>query len=303
MPLWTRTVESGADCGRRIDIHLAESGPLSRSAVERLIKENRVTVNGATAKKNHKISAGEVISVNEPDPLPDEALPENIPLEIVYEDDDLLVINKPRGMVVHPSPGHESGTLVNALLARCADSLSGIGGIKRPGIVHRLDMDTSGLMIAAKCDMAHNALSAMLKRREVVRVYEALARGSIRKDDFTVSAPTGRHPIDRKRQAVLPDGREAVTHVRVLARYPGYSHLECRLETGRTHQIRVHMAHIGHPLAGDTKYGGKSGELGLEAQCLHSRRLAFSHPRTGEEMNFSCDLPEFFIRAIAKISS
>jgi 23S rRNA pseudouridine1911/1915/1917 synthase len=298
MPIWSRTNESPA----RIDAYLASVGPLSRSAIERLIKENRVTVNGVTAKKNYKVSPGEVIVVDEPDPAPDDALPEDIPLEVVYEDDDLLVIDKPRGMVVHPSPGHESGTLVNALLAHCGESLSGIGGFKRPGIVHRLDKDTSGLMVVAKCDMAHTVLSAALKKREVVRVYEALARGKIKMEEFSIRASIGRHPTDRKRQAVITNGRNAVTHGRVLARYPGYTHLECRLETGRTHQIRVHMAHIGHPIAGDGKYGGKQGELGLEAQCLHSCHLEFSHPRTGEGKKFFSKLPDYFSFAIAKIS-
>ncbi len=310
MPLWTRTVSS-KDCEQpesnrgllpRIDIFLARTGPLSRSAAERLIVQNRVTVNGLVARKSHRVSPGEVITVDEPDPLPPEALPENIPLEIVYEDADLLVINKPRGLAVHPSPGHERGTLVNGLLAYCGESLSGVGGVKRPGIVHRLDKDTSGLMVVAKNDSTHVALSASLKKHEVLRVYEALARGMIKQETFTVNAPLGRHPIDRKRQAVRPDGREAVTHVRVLARYQGYTHVECRLETGRTHQIRVHMAHMGHPLAGDTRYGGKTGELGLDSQCLYARELAFAHPRTGKNLRFFVQMPSFFALAIAKVS-
>ncbi|MCL2002558.1 MAG: RluA family pseudouridine synthase [Oscillospiraceae bacterium] len=298
MPVWIKTVDGG---GSRIDVYLAAVGPLSRSAVERLIVQNRVTVNGVTAKKKHRVAAGEVIAVDEPDPVAAEALPEAIPLDVVYEDADLLVVDKPRGMVTHPAPGHEGGTLVNALLAHCGDSLSGVGGVRRPGIVHRLDKDTSGLMVVAKCDMAHTALSAALKKREVSRVYEAIARGNIRMEEFTVSAPIGRHPVDRKKQAVLPGGRAAVTHGRVLARIGGYTHTECRLETGRTHQIRVHMAHIGHPLAGDTRYGGKAGELGLDAQCLHARELAFAHPRTGDAMRFSAKIPEYFTKAIAKI--
>ena len=298
MPIWTRTVGDG---GSRIGVYLASAGPLSRSAVERLIVQNRVAVNGVTAQKKHRVSPGEVIVVDEPDPVPAEALPEEIPLAVVYEDDDLLVIDKPRGLVVHPAPGHEGGTLVNALLAHCGQSLSGVGGVKRPGIVHRLDKDTSGLMVAAKCDMAHTALSAALKKREVTRVYEALARGNIRQETFSIGAPLGRHPVDRKKQAVRPDGREAVTHVRVLARYEGYTRVECQLETGRTHQIRVHLAHIGHPLAGDARYGGKAGELGLETQCLHAKNLSFSHPRTGERMDFFSALPDYFSVALAKI--
>jgi 23S rRNA pseudouridine1911/1915/1917 synthase len=308
MPRWTKTV---TDSDSRIDVYLASSGPLSRSAIERLIVQDRVTVNGAVAKKKHRVSPGEVIVVDEPDPVPAEALPEDIPLDVIYEDADLLVICKPRGLVVHPAPGHESGTLVNALLAHCGDSLSGIGGVKRPGIVHRLDKDTSGLMVAAKCDMAHTVLSAAMKKREVTRVYEAIACGNIRMEEFSVNAPTGRHPVDRKRQAVLPNGREAITHVNVLARYNCplstvhcqlYTHLECRLETGRTHQIRVHMAHIGHPLAGDVRYGGKPGELGLDAQCLHAKELAFCHPRTGERMHFFSPLPEYFSKTLAMLA-
>ncbi|MDR0326451.1 MAG: RluA family pseudouridine synthase [Oscillospiraceae bacterium] len=301
MPLWTRIVDAGAAAPvrPRIDVYLASVGPLSRSAIERLIVQDRVTVDGLTARKKHRVSAGEVIVVDEPEPAPSEALPEDIPLTVVYEDGDLLVIDKPRGLVVHPAPGHESGTLVNALLAYCGDSLSGIGGVKRPGIVHRLDKDTSGLMVIAKCDMAHTALSAALKKREVTRVYEALARGNIRQETFSIRAPLGRHPIDRKKQAVLPDGREAVTHGRVLVRYNGYTHIECRLETGRTHQIRVHMSHIGHPLAGDTRYGGKPGELGLDAQCLHARELAFIHPRKGRELRFFSKLPDYFLKTLA----
>ncbi|MDR1691859.1 MAG: RluA family pseudouridine synthase [Oscillospiraceae bacterium] len=299
MPQWTKTVR---DSNSRIDVFLANTGPLSRSAVERLIVTNRVTVNNVIARKSHRVSPGEVITVDEPDPLPSEAEPEDIPLEVIYEDADLLVINKQPGLAVHPSPGHESGTLVNALLAYCGDSLSGVGGVKRPGIVHRLDKDTAGLMVVAKNDATHVALSSALKKHEVLRVYEALARGKIGQEAFTISAPLGRHPADRKKQAVLPGGREAVTHVNVLARYPGYTHLECRLETGRTHQIRVHLAHIGHPLAGDTRYGGKAGELGLSAQCLFARDLAFIHPRSGTELHFSAGCPDFFRYALAKFS-
>ena len=310
MPLWKRIPE---EPGTRIDVYLAQTGPLSRSALERLIVQNRVTVNGVIAKKKHRVSAGEVIVVDEPDPAPADMTPEEMPLDVIYEDDDLLVINKPRGLVVHPSPGHESGTLVNALLAHCGNSLSGIGGVKRPGIVHRLDKDTSGLMVVAKCDMAHTVLSEALKKREVTRVYQAVARGNIRMDTFSVNAPIRRHPVDRKKQAIVPDGREAITHCKVLARYNcqlssvnchlSYTHVECRLETGRTHQIRVHLAHIGHPVAGDTRYGGKAGELGLESQCLHATELAFHHPRTGELRKFYAEIPNYFTFALAKIET
>jgi 23S rRNA pseudouridine1911/1915/1917 synthase len=297
VPVWTTTV---ADGGGRIDVYLARNGPLSRSAAERLIGQGHVTVNGAAAKKNHRVAPGETVTVDLPDPAPPQTLPEDIPLDILFEDGDLLVLDKPRGLVVHPSPGHESGTLVNALLYHCGGSLSGIGGVRRPGIVHRLDKDTSGLMVIAKNDKTHSALSAALKKREVGRVYHAITRGKIQQDRFTVSAAIGRHPADRKKQAVLPGGREAVTHVTVVTRYERYTHVECRLETGRTHQIRVHMAHIGHPIAGDTRYGGKTGELGLEAQCLYSRELSFIHPRTGGELRFFSKIPKYFASALEK---
>jgi len=297
MPLWKRTVDPEPAAGR-LDLYLSAVGPLSRSAVERLVVQNRVTVNGVIARKSHRVSPGEIIVVDEPDPAPDGALPEEIPLDVVYEDDDLLVINKPRGLVVHPSPGHAGGTLVNALLAHCGESLSGIGGVKRPGIVHRLDKDTSGLMVAAKNDATHVALSAALKKHEVRRVYEGLARGILLNDNFTVNAPIGRHPTERKRQSIRPDGRPAVTHGSVLSRLSGYTHVECRLETGRTHQIRVHMAHIGHPLAGDTKYGGKQNELALDAQCLHAKELSFTHPRTKDLLTFYAQIPEYFQNAL-----
>ncbi len=302
MPVWTKTVEPGGGQPRRIDGYLAAVGPLSRSAVERLVTQNRVTVNGLTVRKNHKVSPGEIIEVDEPDPVPSEALPEAIPLRVVYEDTDIIVVDKPRGMVTHPSPGHERGTLVNALLAHCGRSLSGVGGVTRPGIVHRLDKDTSGLLVAAKNDAAHVALSAALKKREVTRVYQALVRGTLPWEAFTVSAPIARHPAERQKQAVQPGGREAVTHMRVLARYNGYTLAECTLETGRTHQIRVHAAHIGHPVAGDARYGGKPGELGLDAQCLHAKELRFVHPRSGESLRFITELPDFFVSAIAKVS-
>jgi 23S rRNA pseudouridine1911/1915/1917 synthase len=295
MPQWTKTVING---GSRIDVYLASVGPLSRSAMERLIVQNRVTVNGVTAKKKHIVSSGEVIVVDEPDPVPSEAQPEDIPLEIVYEDGDLLVVNKPRGLVVHPAPGHEGGTLVNALLAHCGGSLSGIGGVMRPGIVHRLDKDTSGLMVAAKCDMAHTALSAALKKREVTRVYEALARGNIKQERFTVNAPIGRHPADRKKQAVLPNGREAITHVKVLARYNGHTHAECRLETGRTHQIRQHLAMARHPVVGDREYGPKQVRdatlQGVTRAMLHAAELVMDHPTCEGELRVFSPIPTDF---------
>ena len=230
--------------------------------------------------------------------------PQDIPLDVVYEDRDVIVVNKPVGLVVHPAPGHPDGTLVNALLYHCGTSLSGINGQLRPGIVHRIDRDTSGLIIAAKHDRAHLALAAQLQDHSLARTYEAVAVGSLREDGGTVSAPIGRHPVDRKRMAVDPkNGREAVTHWSVLARYPGYTHVECRLETGRTHQIRVHLASIGHPLLGDTVYGAKKPVPGLAGQCLHARRLRFIHPSTGEPVELECPLPPWFQAVLEKLAA
>ena len=228
--------------------------------------------------------------------------PEDIPLDVVYEDGDVIVVNKPRGLVVHPAPGHPDGTLVNALLFHCGDSLSGIGGEKRPGIVHRIDRDTSGLLIVAKNDFAHQALSAQLQDRTLSRVYEAVVRGRLREDSGTINRPVGRHPTDRKRMAVTEkNSRPAVTHWTALARYAAYTHVQCRLETGRTHQIRVHMASIGHPLLGDGVYGAPCPEKGLEGQCLHARELKFIHPRTGEAMHLVTDLPEWFCDVLSRL--
>ncbi len=290
---WRLTITAPLS-GHRVDYALAQAGELSRNSMQRLIVGNRVFLDGRQARKNDRVSEGQTALVLLDEPVESRAMPEDIPLDIVYEDTDLVVINKPRGLVVHPSPGHESGTLVNALLNHCAGSLSGIGGVTRPGIVHRLDKDTSGLIVCAKNDFAHTALSAALKVRSVSRCYECVVRGGPKEDVFTVSAPLGRHPLNRKKQAVIADGREAVTHVQVLARYPGYSHLRCKLETGRTHQIRVHMAHIGHPVAGDPLYGSGKDMLRLDGQCLHARELSFTHPRTGEDLSFETELPEYF---------
>ena len=229
-------------------------------------------------------------------------IPQDLPLDVVYEDDDLIVVNKERGMVVHPAPGHPDGTLVNALLWHCGDSLSGIGGEKRPGIVHRIDKDTSGLLIVAKNDFAHQALSAQLQDRSLSRVYEAVVRGRLRADSGTIDRPIGRHPTDRKRMAVNEkNGRPAVTHWNVLARYAAYTHVRCRLETGRTHQIRVHMASIGHPLLGDGVYGAPCPEKGLEGQCLHARELKFIHPRTGEAVHLATGLPAWFTEVLSRL--
>lgn len=289
--------------GERLDAFLARSLPnLTRSAAQRLLEEGAVTLGGKPAKKNTKTAPGDVVEVTLPDPQPVEVVPQNIPLDIVYEDADVIVVNKPVGLVVHPAPGHPDGTLVNALLYHCGTSLSGINGELRPGIVHRIDRDTSGLIIAAKNDRAHLALSAQLQDHTLARVYEAVVVGNLREDSGTVNAPIGRHPVDRKKMAIEPrNGRPAVTHWRVLARYPGYTHVECRLETGRTHQIRVHMASIGHPLLGDTVYGSKKPWPGLAGQCLHARKLRFVHPATGEPVEVECPLPDWFEKVLKQL--
>ena len=291
------------ESAERIDALLARSVEgLTRSAAQRLLEQGAVTLQGKPVKKNHKTSPGETFEIVLPEPEPAEPEPEDIPLDVRYEDDDLIVVNKPRGMVVHPAPGHPNGTLVNALLCHCGDSLSGVGGEKRPGIVHRIDKDTSGLLIAAKNDFAHLALSAQLSDHSLARTYEAVVIGNFREDSGTVNAPVGRHPTDRKRMAVTQkNSREAVTHWEVLGRYAGYTHIRCRLETGRTHQIRVHMAHIGHPLLGDPVYGRKKPELGLEGQCLHARELTFVHPRTQERITVTTDLPDWFEAVLKKL--
>ena len=282
--------------GERLDAFLARSvEDLTRSAAQRLLEEGAVTQGGRALKKNHRTCAGEVLEVALPDPEPLDIRPQGIPLDVVYEDRDVIVVNKPVGMVVHPAPGHPDGTLVNALLYHCGDSLSGINGALRPGIVHRIDRDTSGLIIAAKNDKAHLALAAQLQDHSLARTYEAVAVGGLREEQGTVNAPIGRHPVDRKKMAVdWKNGRPAVTHWSVLGRYPGYTHVECRLETGRTHQIRVHLASIGHPLLGDIVYGSKKPVPGLAGQCLHARRLRFVHPASGEAVELECPLPDWF---------
>lgn len=290
------------DAGKRLDAWLAEQTELTRSAVQKLMEEGRVTAAGKTLAKNTRLTGGETVSVELPEPEAVDIVPQNIPLDVVYEDEDVIVVNKPTGMVVHPAPGHPDGTLVNALLYHCGESLSGVGGQKRPGIVHRIDRDTSGLIIAAKNDAAHLALAAQLADHTLARTYECLAVGNFREDSGTVNAPIGRHPVDRKRMAVVRQGgREAVTHWEVIARYPGVTHLRCRLETGRTHQIRVHLAHIGHPILGDTVYGAKKPVPGLTGQCLHAVGLRFLHPRTGEPVELTCPLPEEFVRMLDKL--
>ena len=299
-PILLRASEESKN--QRLDAFLASSlDGLTRSQAARLIESGEVAVNGKTAGKSYKLAGGEDIAVTLPEPEPVEAVPQDIPLDVVYEDADVIVVNKPSGMVVHPAPGHPDGTLVNALLYHCAGTLSGVGGALRPGIVHRIDRDTSGLIIAAKNDAAHQYLSAQLADHTLARTYECIVVGKLREDRGTVDAPIARHPTDRKRMAVVAGGREAVTHWEVIARYPGYTHVRCRLETGRTHQIRVHMAYIGHPILGDTVYGAKKDVPGLTGQCLHAVGLRFLHPRTHEVVELSCPLPEEFTRMLQKI--
>lgn len=286
-----------ADAGQRLDGFLASSiEELSRSRIQNLCDGGKVLVDGKKAKKNLRLSGGELITVDIPEPEPVELVPQDIPLDIIYEDDCLLVINKPKGMVVHPAPGHPDGTVVNAVMYHCGGSLSGIGGELRPGIVHRIDKDTSGLLVVAKNDMAHAGLAAQLKDKSLSRIYEAIAVGRIRDDSGRIDAPIGRSLRDRKKMAVGgAAAREAATRYEVAARYSGYTHVRCSLETGRTHQIRVHMAYIGHPLAGDAVYGYGAGKTGLDGQCLHAGKIRFIHPKTGEAMTFECPLPQYFI--------
>ena len=293
-----------AESGTRIDAWLTAVLPeITRSAAQRLLADGMVTMKGKPLKKNYKVSAGDAISVTIPEVAEVPLVPQNIPIDIVYEDEDVVVVNKARGMVVHPAPGHPDGTLVNALMYHCGDSLSGVGGEKRPGIVHRIDKDTSGLLIVAKNDAAHLALSAQLSDRSLSRVYRAVVKGSLREDSGTVDAPIGRHPNDRKKMAVTNvHSRNAVTHWSVLERYRGYTHVRCKLETGRTHQIRVHMAHIGHPLLGDEVYGhSKLPEKGLTGQCLHAKELQFIHPRTGETVHLDTELPDYFKEVLDRL--
>ena len=289
--------------GERADAMLARLVPeLTRSGAQKLLERGAVTLEGRPARKNDRPSPGQTLEVTLPDPEPVNLIPQNIPLDVVFEDRDVIVVNKPVGLLVHPAPGHPEGTLVNALLYHCGNSLSGINGELRPGIVHRIDRDTSGLIIAAKNDRAHLALAAQLQDHSLARTYEAVAVGGLKQDSGTVNAPIGRHPADRKKMAIdRRNGREAVTHWSVLARYPGYIHVECRLETGRTHQIRVHLASIGHPLLGDTVYGAKKPVPGLAGQCLHARRLRFIHPTTGSPVELECPLPDWFEAVLRKI--
>ena len=291
--------------GERLDAAIARLVPeLSRSQTQRLLEEGLVTFEGKPLKKNEKSRAGMILDITLPEAAETDLQAQDIPLDIRYEDRDVIVINKPKGLVVHPAPGHPDGTVVNALLHHCGDSLSGIGGEKRPGIVHRIDKDTSGLLIAAKNDFAHAHLSAQLKDHSLARTYECIVCGNLKEDSGTIDAPIGRHPTDRKKMAVTEkNSRNAVTHWEVIARYPGYTHVRCKLETGRTHQIRVHLAWRNHPILGDTVYGHKKPELGQSSQCLHARELTFVHPRTGERMTVRCELPDYFAALLKKLQS
>ncbi len=290
--------------GERLDAFVARTAEgLTRSAAQRLIGEGYVNRNGKAAKKNDKLNIGDEISVKIPEAKPVDIVPKEIPLEIVYEDEDVLVINKPKGLVVHPAAGHQEDTLVNGLLFSHADRLSGINGELRPGIVHRIDKDTSGLLAVAKNDFAHTVLASQLKDHSMARTYEAIVCGNLKEDSGTVDAPIGRHPTDRKKMCVTQrNSKSAVTHWEVVARYRGYTHVRCRLETGRTHQIRVHMASIGHPILGDTVYGHKKAELGLSSQCLHAGILCFAHPRDGHPVVVMAELPTYFQEVLEKLA-
>ena len=304
---------SPEQAGRRLDTVLADAASLSRSGAAKLIEAGAVTVNGASSSKNYLLRAGDELCLTLPEPREICAQPEDIPLNIVYEDDALLVINKPSGMVVHPAPGNPDGTLVNALLHHCKGQLSGINGELRPGIVHRIDKDTSGLLVVAKTDLAHRRLAEQLEGHHITREYRAIVCGGLRSDSGTVDAPIGRHPVDRKKMAVLTDGnhsaRDAVTHYTVLERFGGFTYLQLALETGRTHQIRVHMSYIGHPLMGDAQYGGcrtpfeREHARLLHGQVLHARRLSFVHPMSGEPVSFECPMPDDFERLLSILRS
>ena len=306
---------SDGDVGARIDRFITDATGQSRSLAVKLIEGGHVAVNGKNVEKNYKLRAGDTVEIEFPEPEADEAVAENIPLEVIYEDKDIIVINKPEGMIVHPATGIYTGTLVNALLYHCGDSLSGIGGVIRPGIVHRIDKDTSGLLVVAKNDEAHTSLSEQLKTHDVSRIYHAIVIGNVKEDKGTIDRPIGRHPVDRKKMAVITDptrqAREAVTHFEVVERFQlptgRFTYIKCKLETGRTHQIRVHMASIGHPLVGDTVYGGGNTKFEamnkslINGQSLHAKILELTHPKTGELMTFESPLPEYFEILLEKL--
>ncbi|MBW4844199.1 MAG: RluA family pseudouridine synthase [Lachnospiraceae bacterium] len=291
------------DAGVRIDRYLSDQcQDISRSYLQKLLKEESVLVEEKTVKSNYKVNTGDRISLTLPEIREPEIVPEDIPLDIIYEDKDIILINKPKGMVVHPAAGHYSGTLVNGLMSHCRSGLSGINGVMRPGIVHRIDMDTTGVLIVCKNDMAHNSISQQLKEHSITRRYAAIVHGVLKDDEGTINAPIGRHPIDRKKMSINEkNGRDAITHYRVLERFRQYTYIECQLETGRTHQIRVHMASTGHPLLGDSVYGPAKCPFRLNGQTLHAGVLGIIHPRTGEYMEFSAPLPDYFEELLRKL--
>lgn len=311
----TRISAEETDVGERLDRLVCERSAMTRALAVKLIEKGNITVGGKTVAKNYKIRKGDVVEIVYPEPEADEAVAENIPLDVVYEDSEIIVINKPKGMIVHPATGIYTGTLVNALLYHCENSLSGIGGVIRPGIVHRIDKDTSGLLVVAKNDEAHLSLSDQLKTHDVSRVYHAIVIGNVKEDTGTIDRPIGRHPADRKRMAVITDptqrARDAITHFEVMERFQlptgRFTYVKCKLETGRTHQIRVHMASTGHPLMGDLVYGGGNTKFEamnkelISGQCLHARTLELTHPKTGEKMQFQSPLPPYFEELLEKL--
>ena len=293
------------DAGTRIDKYLSDELPeISRSYIQKLIKDNQISVNGKPVKANYKVNAGDIVHLIEPELKEPDILAEDIPLDILYEDSDLLIVNKPKGMVVHPSAGHYSGTLVNALMHYCKDDLSGINGVLRPGIVHRIDMDTTGSLIVCKNDFTHNDIAEQLKVHSIKRIYHAIVHGVIKEDEGTVDAPIGRHPIDRKKMSINhKNGKEAVTHYKVIKRFKNFTYIQCQLETGRTHQIRVHMASLHHPLLGDEVYGPAKCPFKLQGQTLHAKVIGIIHPRTGEYLEADASLPEYFVSLLNKLES
>ena len=301
-----REVEVIGSCeGLRIDKFLAEEFPeMSRSYIQKLIKDEQVTVNGKIVKSNFKISEADLVVLNQPELKEPDILAEDIPLDILYEDSDLLIVNKPKGMVVHPSAGHYTGTLVNALMHHCKDDLSGINGVMRPGIVHRIDMDTTGSLLVCKNDFTHNDIAEQLKVHSIRRVYHAIVHGVLKEDEGTIDAPIGRHPIDRKKMSINhKNGKEAVTHYKVIKRFRDYTYIQCQLETGRTHQIRVHMSSIKHPLVGDMVYGPAKCPFKLQGQTLHAKIIGIVHPRTQEYLEIDAPLPEYFVSLLNKLEN